>query len=250
MPFSQRTLQVAACPPNLVRTTTPLVDPRNAQAPLADRAHTYLTVNCAHCHMSDGGGNSSMNLAAALKSPRQTLIDARPEHGGQNLAPRPMETVLAGTGGCTAYDVMLILRRGRHDVRGCSVKLTAERAETDPKVFTRIHIHFVVAGRGLDHLLVTAAYEGMDAAERAADPEHGRTLLVALGYGTALWLMSTSMDMLPIGVVYAIWSGIGMIGAAVGGAWLYGEAINPTMLVGIGVIAVGVTILAAGQGQH
>ena len=78
----------------------------------------------------------------------------------------------------------------------------------------------------------------------------GPTLLVALGYGTALWLMSTSMDMLPIGVVYAIWSGIGMIGAAVGGAWLYGEAINPTMLVGIGVIAVGVTILAAGQGQH
>ncbi|WP_342108228.1 multidrug efflux SMR transporter [Methylobacterium sp. SI9] len=75
------------------------------------------------------------------------------------------------------------------------------------------------------------------------------TLIVAVGYGTALWLMSSSMDMLPIGVVYAIWSGIGMIGAAIGGAWLYGEAVNPTMLVGIGVITVGVTILAAGQGQ-
>lgn len=78
----------------------------------------------------------------------------------------------------------------------------------------------------------------------------GPTVLVALGYGTALWLMSTSMDMLPIGVVYAIWSGIGMIGAAIGGAWLYGESVNLTMLVGIAVIAVGVTILAAGQGSH
>ena len=74
---------------------------------------------------------------------------ARPENGGQNLAPRPMETVLAGTGGCTAYDVVLILKRGRHDVRGCSVKLTSERAETDPKVFTKIHMHFTVTGKGL-----------------------------------------------------------------------------------------------------
>jgi putative redox protein len=60
-----------------------------------------------------------------------------------------METVLAGTGGCTAYDVVLILRRGRHDVRGCSVKLTAERAAADPKVFTKIHMHFTVRGRNL-----------------------------------------------------------------------------------------------------
>jgi putative redox protein len=71
---------------------------------------------------------------------------ARPAQGGQNLAPRPMETVLAGTGGCTAYDVVLILQRGRHDVRGCSVKLTAERADADPKVFTKIHMHFTVKG--------------------------------------------------------------------------------------------------------
>jgi putative redox protein len=60
-----------------------------------------------------------------------------------------METVLAGTGGCTAYDVVLILKRGRQDVRGCSVKLSAERAAVDPKVFTRIHMHFVVTGKGL-----------------------------------------------------------------------------------------------------
>ena len=73
----------------------------------------------------------------------------KPENGGANLAPRPMETVLAGTGGCTAYDVVLILKRGRHDVRGCSVKLVSERASADPKVFTKIHMHFVVTGKGL-----------------------------------------------------------------------------------------------------
>jgi putative redox protein len=75
--------------------------------------------------------------------------DARPENGGRNLAPRPMETVLAGTGGCTAYDVVLILKRGRHDVRGCSVKLTADRAEVDPKVFTKINLHFTVTGKDI-----------------------------------------------------------------------------------------------------
>jgi putative redox protein len=82
---------------------------------------------------------------------------ARPENGGANLAPRPMETVLAGTGGCTAYDVVLILKRGRHDVRGCSVKLTAERAETDPKVFTRIHMQFTVTGKGIPPAAVERA---------------------------------------------------------------------------------------------
>jgi uncharacterized repeat protein (TIGR03806 family) len=71
--------------PNIVRTTMPLTDPRNAQATLNDRAQSYLAVNCAHCHMPDGGGNSSMNFAVAMKSPRQNLIDARPEHGDFGL---------------------------------------------------------------------------------------------------------------------------------------------------------------------
>jgi putative redox protein len=75
--------------------------------------------------------------------------EAKPDNGGANLAPRPMEVVLAGAGGCTAYDVVLILKRGRHDVRGCSVKLTSERALADPKVFTKIHMHFTVTGKGL-----------------------------------------------------------------------------------------------------
>ena len=82
---------------------------------------------------------------------------AKPENGGQNLAPRPLETVLAGTGGCTAYDVVLILKRGRHAVSGCTVKLEAQRAETDPKVFTRIHMHFTVSGRGVPATAVERA---------------------------------------------------------------------------------------------
>jgi putative redox protein len=81
----------------------------------------------------------------------------KPENGGHNLAPRPMETVLAGAGGCTAYDVVLILKRGRHDVRGCSVKLTSERAPSDPKVFTKIHMHFTVSGRDIPPTAVERA---------------------------------------------------------------------------------------------
>jgi putative redox protein len=81
----------------------------------------------------------------------------KPENGGLNLAPRPLETVLAGTGGCTAYDVVLILKRGRHAVTGCTVKLTAERAEVDPKVFTRINMHFTVSGKGIPATAVERA---------------------------------------------------------------------------------------------
>ncbi|MFO1326440.1 MAG: OsmC family protein [Rubrivivax sp.] len=90
-----------------------------------------------------------MGFIAETGSGHVLTMDGAPDGGGRDLAPRPMETVLAGTGGCTAYDVVLILKRGRHDVRGCQVKLTAERAEQDPKVFTRIHLHFVVTGRAL-----------------------------------------------------------------------------------------------------
>jgi putative redox protein len=97
---------------------------------------------------------SNMSFLAETGSGHTLVMDGapdadKPENGGANLAPRPMETVLAGTGGCTAYDVVLILKRGRQDVRGCSVKLSAERAPVDPKVFTKIHMHFVVTGKGL-----------------------------------------------------------------------------------------------------
>ncbi len=100
------------------------------------------------------GTRSGMGFVAETGSGHVLAMDgapdeATPRNGGQNLAPRPMETVLAGTGGCTAYDVVLILKRGRHDVRGCSVKLTTERASTDPKVFTKIHMHFTVTGKAI-----------------------------------------------------------------------------------------------------
>jgi putative redox protein len=103
-----------------------------------------------------------MSFVAQTGSGHTLVMDgppdaAKPDNGGANLAPRPMETVLAGAGGCTAYDVVLILKRGRQDVRGCSVKLSAERAEVDPKVFTRINMHFVVTGKGLTSSAVERA---------------------------------------------------------------------------------------------
>ncbi|QPF72522.1 OsmC family protein [Roseateles sp. DAIF2] len=95
-------------------------------------------------------GVDGMAFVAETGSGHLLTMDGAPAGGGRDLAPRPMEAVLAGTGGCTAYDVVLILKRGRHDVRGCQVKLKAERAEVDPKVFTSIHMHFVVTGKGLN----------------------------------------------------------------------------------------------------
>ena len=95
------------------------------------------------------GARSGMGFVAETASGHTLTMDGAPEGGGANLAPRPMETVLAGTGACSAYDVVLILRRGRHDIRGCSVQLRSQRAEQDPKVFTQIHMHFVVTGRNV-----------------------------------------------------------------------------------------------------
>jgi len=98
-----------------------------------------------------------MSFLAETESKHVVAMDGAPEGGGRNLAPRPMEMVLLGTGGCTAYDVVLILRRSRQEVTGCEVQLRAERALADPKVFTRIHMHFVVRGRGLKPALVQNA---------------------------------------------------------------------------------------------
>ena len=98
-----------------------------------------------------------MTFLAETASNHVVAMDGAPEGGGRNLAPRPMEMVLLGTGGCTAYDVVLILKKSGQDVTGCEVKLTSERAEADPKVFTRIHMHFVVRGHALKRNLVEHA---------------------------------------------------------------------------------------------
>ncbi len=83
-------------------------------------------------------------------SGHEVLMDGPPELGGRNRGVRPMEMLLLGMGGCTQFDVLLILRKGRQDVTACVVELEATRAETDPKVFTQIHAHFIVTGRDLD----------------------------------------------------------------------------------------------------
>jgi len=98
-----------------------------------------------------------VQFVAETGSGHAILIDGAPDVGGRNTGARPMETVLAGTGACTASDVVVILKRSGQDVTGCSVELKAERAETDPKVFTRIHMHFVVRGRNLKRSIVESA---------------------------------------------------------------------------------------------
>lgn len=119
-------------------------------------------MECTVTWTGASGTRSPMGFVAETGSGHLLAMDGapdpqKPENGGANLAPRPMETVLAGTGACTAYDVVLILKRGRHDVRGCSVKLSSERADTDPKVFTRIRMHFSVLGRGIPEAAVQRA---------------------------------------------------------------------------------------------
>jgi len=85
------------------------------------------------------------------------IMDGPPEAGGRNMGIRPMEMLLLGTGGCTSFDVMSILKKSRQAVTDCVAEVTAERAETAPKVFTKIHIHFVVTGKGLSEKSVARA---------------------------------------------------------------------------------------------
>lgn len=103
------------------------------------------------------GGPQGMLFIGKTGSGHISAMDGAPDGGGHNLAPRPMEMVLLGTGGCTAYDVVLILKRGRHAVTSCDVTLSAERAEQDPKVFTKIHFAFTVSGQGLSQAVVERA---------------------------------------------------------------------------------------------
>ena len=98
-----------------------------------------------------------MTFIAETGSHHLVTMDGAPDAGGRDLAPRPMEVVLAGAGGCTAYDIVVILRKNRQEVTGCEVSLQAERAPADPKVFTRIHYHFVIRGRNLKPNLVEQA---------------------------------------------------------------------------------------------
>jgi putative redox protein len=98
-----------------------------------------------------------MAFSAETGSGHLVNMDGAPEAGGRNLAPRPMELLLAGAGGCSAFDVVLILQRARQAISGCEVNLQAERATEDPKVFTKINLHFTVKGKDLDQAKVDRA---------------------------------------------------------------------------------------------
>jgi putative redox protein len=149
-------------------------------------------MECTVSWTGGAGTRSGMGFVAETGSGHIIAMDgapdaAKPENGGANLAPRPMETLLAGAGGCTAYDVVLILKRGRHAVQGCTVKLTSERAEVDPKVFTKIHMHFTVTGKAIAPQVV----------ERAIAMSHDKycSATIMLGKTAAI---TTSFDILEI----------------------------------------------------
>lgn len=91
-----------------------------------------------------------VSFLGQVGSGHSVLMDGAPEAGGKNLGPRPMEMILLGLGGCTAFDVVHILRKGRQAITGCQVEMDAQRATEDPKVFTRIHLHFIITGKDLD----------------------------------------------------------------------------------------------------
>ena len=130
---------------------------------------------------------SGMSFVAETGSGHMIVMDGAPEGGGRNLAPRPMETVLTGTAGCTAYDVVLILRRGRQAVTGCQVKVASTRAETDPKVFTKINMHFTVIGRD-----ISAA-----AVERAIHMSHDKYCSASIMLGKTAEI-TTSFDIVTV----------------------------------------------------
>ena len=105
------------------------------------------------------GNDAGMTFMAETGSGHAVVMDGAPDAGGRNLGPRPMEMLLAGTGGCTAFDVVLILKKGRQAVSDCEVSLKADRAETDPKIFTHIHFHYKVKGKNLKPESVARAIE-------------------------------------------------------------------------------------------
>jgi putative redox protein len=125
---------------------------------------------------------TGMGFVAQTGSGHFLTMDGAPEGGGHNLAPRPMETVLAGTGGCTAYDVVLILQRGRHKVSGCQVRISSERAAQDPKVFTKIHMHFIVSGTGVPAAAVERAIALSHEKYCSASIMLGKTAAITTGF--------------------------------------------------------------------
>lgn len=144
-------------------------------------------MECTVTWTGASGARSGMGFVAETGSGHVVTMDGAPDatnpaNGGQNLAARPLELLLAGTGGCTAYDVVLILKRGRHDVKNCTVALKAERAETEPKVFTKIHMQFTVTGKGIPATAVERAIAMSHEKYCSASIMLGKTAEITMGF--------------------------------------------------------------------
>ena len=121
-------------------------------------------MECTVTWTGAAGAKSAMSFMAETGSGHIVHMDGAPNPdqpglSGGNLAARPMELLLVGAGGCSSFDVVMILKRGRHDIRGCQVKVTGDRADVDPKVYTTIHMHYVVTGKGLPQAAVERAVQ-------------------------------------------------------------------------------------------
>ncbi len=147
-------------------------------------------MQCTVTWTGNTGTKSQMGFVAETGSGHIVAMDgapdvAKPENGGQNLAARPMELLLAGLGGCSSYDVVLILKRGRHAIRACTVEIQAERFETDPKVFTKINMHFIVKGKNIPK----------EAIERAIAMSHEKYCSASIMLGKTA-VISTSFEVI------------------------------------------------------
>lgn len=98
-----------------------------------------------------------MSFVGESGSGHSVVMDGAPDSGGRDLGVRPMEMLLLGLGGCASFDVVMILQKARQNIKNCEVEVTAERADTEPKVFTKIHLHFIVEGEGISEAKVARA---------------------------------------------------------------------------------------------
>lgn len=101
----------------------------------------------------------NMSFVGESGSGHSIVMDGAPEYGGRNLGVRPMEMLLLGLGGCSSFDIVSMLKKGKQDLIDCEVEITAERAENEPKVFTRIHLHFMLSGNDLSEKKVKRAID-------------------------------------------------------------------------------------------
>ncbi len=127
-------------------------------------------------------GPEQMSFVAEADSGHALVMDGSVEIGGRNLGPRPMELLLMGLGGCSSIDVVMILQKSRQDIRDCVVEISARRADQDPKVFTEIHLHFVVSGKALDPKRVAHAIDLSTEKYCSASIMLGKTAVITHDY--------------------------------------------------------------------